>query len=289
MAKSGFWLRGAKGKLAGTVLYHGKGGTYQREIVTPTNPRTDGQIAQRIKFASTVKFYKSAIANFFRFAYEDKKATESDYNAFMRNNIGKGMMMTREYHGNVNCPAIGQFLLAKGSLVKPVVTDGMGSDTIRYAVASTEAPTTAQALATALANQYGLAIGDIITLVYVYSSIESITGDPVNVPDWRVAQIIVGDETDTRSIDDLSADMGGVLTVTTSNVVITTAAPRACGASLIFSRKTADGLKVCDAPLLLNQSALSIFNESYTEEYTRAALDSWGARGQAVLEGSLVQ
>ena len=38
MAKTGFWLRGAKGKLAGTTLYKDPttGETIMREIVTPS-------------------------------------------------------------------------------------------------------------------------------------------------------------------------------------------------------------------------------------------------------------
>ena len=51
MAKSGFWLRGARGKFAGSVLQKAAGGaTVVRENVSPSNPKTALQTTQRAKF-----------------------------------------------------------------------------------------------------------------------------------------------------------------------------------------------------------------------------------------------
>lgn len=51
MAKVGFWLKGASGKLAGSVLSTVSGGeTTVRENVPPTNPNTEKQIDQRARF-----------------------------------------------------------------------------------------------------------------------------------------------------------------------------------------------------------------------------------------------
>lgn len=58
MAKTGFWLRGARGKFAGAVLAKGTDGqTIQRELVKPTNPKTAGQMAQRMIFATVASAY----------------------------------------------------------------------------------------------------------------------------------------------------------------------------------------------------------------------------------------
>lgn len=49
MAKTGFWLHGATGKLAGATMSKGANGeTIMREVVTPKNPKTEGQSIQRI-------------------------------------------------------------------------------------------------------------------------------------------------------------------------------------------------------------------------------------------------
>ena len=46
--KTGFWLKGGKGKLAGATVYQQNGETVMREVVSPTNPKTEKQIIQRI-------------------------------------------------------------------------------------------------------------------------------------------------------------------------------------------------------------------------------------------------
>lgn len=68
MAKAGFWLRGAKGKLAGAVAQKGEKGTVLRENVVPHNPRSDEQMFQRIAFgtaASAAKFMLPIIGQSF--------------------------------------------------------------------------------------------------------------------------------------------------------------------------------------------------------------------------------
>lgn len=55
MAKVGFWLRGARGKLAGSVLMKGENGTVARESVVPKNPKTRSQAVQRAIFATISK------------------------------------------------------------------------------------------------------------------------------------------------------------------------------------------------------------------------------------------
>lgn len=57
MAKVGFWLRGAKGKLAGASLGSSPYGTVAREIVIPKNPNTQAQIIQRIIMGTVGKSY----------------------------------------------------------------------------------------------------------------------------------------------------------------------------------------------------------------------------------------
>lgn len=57
MAKAGFWLRGAKGKLAGATIYKGADGTVMREVVKPKNPKTSKQLYQRAIIATVMRYY----------------------------------------------------------------------------------------------------------------------------------------------------------------------------------------------------------------------------------------
>ena len=58
MSKVGFWLKGSTGKLAGTTLYKGANGeTIQREVVSPSNPKTQAQNIQRIVMSTVGAAY----------------------------------------------------------------------------------------------------------------------------------------------------------------------------------------------------------------------------------------
>ena len=59
MAKVGFWLRGARGKMGGAVLMKSENGTVARENVTPKNPRTSKQMYQRAIFATVASAAKA--------------------------------------------------------------------------------------------------------------------------------------------------------------------------------------------------------------------------------------
>ena len=59
MAKVGFWLRGARGKMGGAVLMKSENGTVARENVTPKNPRTSKQMFQRAIFATVASAAKA--------------------------------------------------------------------------------------------------------------------------------------------------------------------------------------------------------------------------------------
>lgn len=55
--KTGAWLRGGRGKIAGMVAQKssdGKG-TILRELVTPSNPKTEGQMATRLAFGTVTQ------------------------------------------------------------------------------------------------------------------------------------------------------------------------------------------------------------------------------------------
>lgn len=60
MAKTGFWLNGAKGKVAGTTIYQSNGETVMRVINrTVKNPKTKAQLIQRIITKTVAKQYSA--------------------------------------------------------------------------------------------------------------------------------------------------------------------------------------------------------------------------------------
>lgn len=86
MAKAGFWLKGARGKLAGSVLQKSAvAGTIIRENVTPKNPRSQAQATRRASFAPAAKFY-SPLSVVLEQSWEGKSKAES-YQAFLKQAI----------------------------------------------------------------------------------------------------------------------------------------------------------------------------------------------------------
>ena len=117
MSQGNMLLGYARGSV-GDVTFYRSGGSQRARARNrkPNNPRSSSQMTQRAKFASAVKFYKRAVSNFFRFAYQDKKGNESDYNAFMRHNINGAPLISKTAFDKQGYPALGNWVLSYGEL-----------------------------------------------------------------------------------------------------------------------------------------------------------------------------
>ncbi len=83
MAKVGFWLRGMRGKFAGASFGKGQNGeTIAREIVAPSNPKSNAQLYQRAIMATVMKAYSVGKA-IFDHSFEGKKVGSENQHAFM--------------------------------------------------------------------------------------------------------------------------------------------------------------------------------------------------------------
>lgn len=87
MAKVGFWLRSASGKLAGATLYQQNGETVMREVNTnPSNPKTTAQIIQRIIMHTVMGAY-SKMKEIVDHSFEGMKKGQDTMSYFMKQNI----------------------------------------------------------------------------------------------------------------------------------------------------------------------------------------------------------
>lgn len=118
MAKNNMLLGYARGKVGDIVFQRRKG----EQIIkarnrNPNNPRTWSQQMQRVRMYAPVAFYKKAIENFFRFAFETKKPNETDYNAFMRENLNafQGPYFTRS-QVQQKFPVLAPYIMSTGNL-----------------------------------------------------------------------------------------------------------------------------------------------------------------------------
>lgn len=110
------WLRGSKKRLGGSVLYQAMGQTRQRELAAEVrNPRTQSQMAQRVKWANLVNFYR-ANASWMKFAYETKKTNQSDYNKFMSLNVANSRIYLPKSIASQGGSVVDAYVMTQGSL-----------------------------------------------------------------------------------------------------------------------------------------------------------------------------
>ena len=305
-----FWSK-ASGKLGEVVLSQVKGQqisrAYQPKV---SNARSSGQTIQRIRFSNAVKFYKHATQALFKFAYEDKRKNESDYNAFMRKNSSVAAYVTRESYLNQFYPAIGnQFLLADGSLPSlPLTADDSLGLVLSLGTGdfSSNTTLTVAELSQRLIQKYNFAEGDILTFVEVVNTdISSLDDEPTKPTDWIINQMIIS-STDSSKLNDVFTSQNGHAFGTAEDWHIkgeTGQEKTLCcasssvsgdncvaGAALIQSRNVAGSkLLVSRSYLINNKYANQIYNASIQPAYINRALNSWGRTQSAILQGGLTK
>lgn len=273
----------------GDVTFFRSGGSQRARARNrkPNNPRSSSQMTQRAKFASAVKFYKRAVSNFFRFAYQDKKTNESDYNAFMRHNIQGAPLISKSAFDKQGYPALGNWVLSYGELQPLNYIEGENGSVIELPSNIKSNPSTLGELSQGLIDSGFYEQGDIITVVMI-----DITGSPlptatptgVYTTAWTTAQFRV----DYNSTDSLS-DLGlGTVTVIVEGGARSLGFASHSAFAVIVSRNTAGGLKVSRSELVYDtQTGLALFNAYTDDNYKAEVLQDWKTSLDAILQGSL--
>ena len=227
-----------------------------------------------------------AVENFFKFAFEDKRQNESDYNAFMRHNVNNIASILKKAQVDGNFPALGQpWMITAGSMPADpyVINVGTGIPNLQIPNIEENATTLGQ-VSQGLMDDYYLQKNDIVTIVRVVSSVASL--DEVDVPArpvWDIKQFYVNNA-DTTPItalaDYFSANDEGL---NLDSEVKTSAA----WYGVVFSRRTANGLRVTDSYLYGNGIVMAMWNNARQEAWLDEALLTWKTSDEAILEGAL--
>lgn len=176
------WLRGAKKKLGGTVLYTQGGRTLQRELAPEVkNPKTPAQMGQRVKWANLVAFYR-ANAGWMPKAFENKKATQSDYNKFMSLNASRSRIYLTKEQARQGACVVDSYQVSDGSL-QPVDIFPTGQDWVTNlyltGLAKMDATTSVADFSKALlSSNAGLRSGDQLSFIRVTQLYNNTTDIP---------------------------------------------------------------------------------------------------------------
>lgn len=308
MAKGNMLLGYSRGSVGDVTFYRSGGSQRQRaRNRQPNNPRTARQMTQRSVFANAVKFFKQLNSGFFRFAYEDKKTNESDYNAFMRHNIKNSGYIGAQASKIANWPALGNWQLSEGSLPQIYAPFPQPSNNGLYfdlgvTFTPSSIPTTIGELTEKLITDAPEVwrVGDIITVVVYQATNAAKLPTTDTDTDTRAianyAQFILNtsDETTLASINikilgtatalDLTQEYLGIIgdddeyeTIFNRDLI---------GAAVIHSRNTSTGLQVSSSYLAFNKQGKIVDAMLDSGEYYSAVLADWQASQDAILQGA---
>lgn len=311
MAKGNMLLGYSRGSVGDVTFYRAGGSQRQRaRNRQPNNPRTAKQMTQRSKFANAVKFFKQINTGFFKYAFEDRKTNESDYNAFMRHNVVNSGYIGAQASKIADWPALGLWQLSAGSL--PEITapfpqpEGVTAGIAFYlGVTLSDNVLTVGDLSTGLINGNPSVwrSGDILTFV-VYRATNANTLPTVDTEeDHRVyaayGQLILN-ESDTTALLDivatvgglpfaLAADSDGLKVQGNDSTAATIWANDFIGISVIHSRNSANGLLVSPSTMVYNRAELPLLAMSDSGAYYSAVIADWQASADAILQGAAAE
>lgn len=314
MSKGSSYWGTATGRIGNTVVRVRKGtrveSMYQPNV---SNPRSEGQVYQRGKFQDAVGFYKRAMANFFKLAYEDKKPNETDFNAFMRYNVSKARVYSKQMIAAASpaIPFMGDWVMSVGSLpsVNVIGADsGLAIDLNVNGFVQNES-TMGTLFSSLIAAHPTVQNGDIFTIVRIASGADAAGADELNDPSvglipaitigeayqeapvWAVNQYVVN--TDSAKLVKDEPWFGSYaenkirlnLDQTIGNGFNGTL--NACAAAVIISRKTAGGLLTSTTSLTWNTVGKQMLDAMATDNWLQGQRKAWGS-SDVILAGALV-
>lgn len=310
MSKGSLFFGKASGKLGQIVLSNVKGQQIARAWQPKVaNPRTSVQQMQRAKFANAVKFYKRATQNLFKFAYEDKRKTESDYNAFMRHNVERSLIFNRISYDNMNYPALAEWLISVGSLGEfkssdydsRTITDASGlsspisnpDNAYKFPEGITESTATVAHVSDYLKHDFGAQDGDYVTFVGIDTDLTLISDQPGKGPWWSITQIKI-DSTNTNkfleTVNKQAVNKLGIDIIDRAGVIIWKSPNnKAALFGVVLSRVTPNGVLVSTSNLGANGTGIGVMAATLQDAYRQQALNSWLRSSDPILKGSVVK
>ena len=312
MSKGSSYWGTATGKIGNTVVRVRKGvrveSAYQPNV---SNPRSSGQVVQRGKFADAVGFYKRAMANFFRMAFEDKKTNETDFNAFMRHNVSRGYVYSRQMvtGGQGALPYIGKWLLSFGSLYNMPIESGTSGLIVTGWLPDADRNTATMGnMFTAWIAAGVVQEGDILTVVRILSSADGAGYDEYQdealgllpgftytgalpegiAPRWSVDQYIIKSDSAELIKNQrwITLPTDGAATIKFDDMVVESV-DSARAAAAIITRKTANGLLCSTTPLVWNKTAETMMTNMATDSWLEGQRKAWSSQN-VILAGALV-
>lgn len=279
------WLRGAKKKLGGTVLYTQGGRTLQRELAPEIkNPKTPAQMGQRVKWANLVAFYR-ANAGWMPKAFENKKPTQSDYNKFMSLNAANSRIYLTKEQARQGACVVDSYRVSDGTL-QPVdifpTEQNWVTNLYLTGLDKLDATTTVAAFSTALlASNAGLRSGDQLSFIRVTQLFNNTTNIPyVQV---RAYELIINEQGPGLVKDFWPIELIGLGEEQETPDIMVKNNNKQGGFAIIVSRT--QGGRVLVSPSQITQVNMTeVINQYSSSTALQAAIDSYGSGDEVFLD-----
>ena len=281
------WLRGAKKKLGGTVLYTQGGRTLQRELAPEVkNPKTPAQMGQRVKWANLVAFYR-ANAGWMPKAFENKKATQSDYNKFMSLNAASSRIYLTKEQARQGACVVDSYRVSDGTLqpvdVFPTEANWV-TNIYLTGLDKLDATTTVAAFSTALlASNAGLRSGDQLSFIRVTQLFNNTTNIPyVQV---RAYELLINEQGPGLLKDFWPIELIGLGKEQETPALMVKNNNKQGGFAIIVSRT--QGGRVLVSPSQITQVNMAdVINQYSSSAALQAAIDSYGQGDEVFLDSN---
>lgn len=282
------WLRNSSKKLAGAVTYQLKGQTIAREQAAKVyNPRSTAQMNQRVRLANLVDFYRANASWMKRGAFENKKQTQSDYNAFVSRNIQSSTIALTKAEALAGAVITAPYQVTDGSLERINARVATNVLTIPVSPNTAISTTSVSQISLALLDTYpSLKEGDQISIIVLLNKRDS-AGIPrvsvfanefiLDTQDENTLSQYVSVGSRTRTISVVSGDLA---------INVTPQSGESVAFVVCASRTTESGIKVSPASVLMGDTT---FLTGYSsEEQFQKAIDSYGESSENFLDSTSV-
>lgn len=279
-----FWLRDNTQKLGGAVIYQVNGQTLMRQLAPAvSNPRTDAQMATRVRLANLVAFYRVS-AKWMRGAFETKAANQSDYNAFVSANASANAVWLTKSQVAAGTCVVAPYVISRGSMgeIRQSVTATLIASNLYTGELVISGDTTIADLSSALiANNNGLQNGDQLSIIQYIQN--TATGGAYSIV-CRAYEVILS-TTNTLPLSnylpvDILTTTGGddsALAILTASFV--------GGASFILSRTQGGRILVSTSQVSLTSNN-TIYAAMTSNAQKDAAIRSYGSNTTVFLDAT---
>lgn len=272
------------GRLGEQVFYVVNGETRSRKLAAKVNnPRTVQQMEQRTKWANLVNFYR-ANRDWMKYAFENKKRNQSDYNKFMSLNVANSRIYLPKSFANQGACVVDAYTMTQGSLPSIETTKtSTGWATNLYltdANALPENPTVGEVSRQLLEANPALREGDQLSFIRLTQQTNPVTGVPYVVV--RKYEVILNSSSvrffyDFMPIDYIVFDGG-----TNPNKIEVNDSGNAGGFLVILSRTISGKTYVSSQNIVVanNTALIEAYSSSNAQQ---AAIDSYGESAEPFL------